>query len=76
VQSALAGLAGVEAVHDLHVWPMSTTENALTAHLVAPRVDRTDDLLASARALIHQRFGIHHATLQIETIDARDCEEC
>jgi cobalt-zinc-cadmium efflux system protein len=76
VQSALSALPGVKAVHDLHVWPMSTTENALTAHLVAPRADRTDYLLASARAMIHQRFGIHHSTLQIETIDASDCEEC
>jgi cobalt-zinc-cadmium efflux system protein len=76
VQSALAGLDGVEAVHDLHVWPMSTTENALTAHLFAPKAGRTDDLLAEARAMIDARFGIHHSTLQIETVDTSDCEEC
>ena len=45
---ALAGLDGVETVHDLHVWPLSTTETALTAHLVAPDVASTDDLLAGA----------------------------
>ncbi len=76
VQSALAGLGGVEAVHDLHVWPMSTTENALTAHLFAPKIGRADDLLAEARAMIDEKFGIHHSTLQIETVDTSDCEEC
>ena len=47
---ALAELDGVEAVHDLHVWPLSTTETALTAHIVAARADDPDELLASARA--------------------------
>lgn len=76
VQSALADLPGVEAVHDLHVWPMSTTENALTAHLFAPGASGTDDLLSTARAMIERRFAIHHSTLQIETVDTTDCEEC
>lgn len=76
VQSALADLPGVEAVHDLHVWPMSTTENALTAHLFAPRTASTDDLLSAARTMIERRFAIHHSTLQIETVDTTDCEEC
>ena len=76
VQAALEALPDVEAVHDLHVWPMSTTENALTAHLFAPRATRTDDVLASARSMIDGKFGIHHSTLQIETVDTSDCEEC
>ena len=66
VSAALAGLDGVEAVHDLHVWPLSTTETALTAHLVAPAVEVTDDLLRLAQAMLHDRFGIEHSTLQIE----------
>ena len=66
VSNALARLDGVEAVHDLHVWPLSTTETALTAHLVASSVESTDDLLRLAQAMLHDRFGIEHSTLQIE----------
>ena len=66
VSAALAGLDGVTAVHDLHVWPLSTTETALTAHLVAPTIEATDDLLRLAQATLHDRFGIEHSTLQIE----------
>ncbi len=66
VSAALAKLGGVEAVHDLHVWPLSTTETALTAHLIAPGVEATDDLLRLAQAMLHDRFGIEHSTLQIE----------
>jgi cobalt-zinc-cadmium efflux system protein len=66
VQVALGELPGVDTVHDLHVWPLSTTETALTAHLVAPGVAVTDDLLTDARIMLHDRFGIEHCTLQIE----------
>src|SRR4051812_7650025 len=66
VEAALGELAGVETVHDLHVWPLSTTETALTAHLVAPDVDSTDALLRSARRMLHDRFRIEHCTLQVE----------
>jgi cobalt-zinc-cadmium efflux system protein len=66
VHEALGELVGVETVHDLHVWPLSTTETALTAHLVAPEVTSTDALLQAARAMLHDRFQIEHCTLQIE----------
>ncbi|MFL6753183.1 MAG: cation diffusion facilitator family transporter [Sphingomicrobium sp.] len=66
VEARLARLAGVETVHDLHIWPLSTTETALTAHLVAPDVESTDDLLEAARTMLHDRFGIEHCTLQVE----------
>ncbi|MFL6829535.1 MAG: cation diffusion facilitator family transporter [Sphingomicrobium sp.] len=66
VEARLARLAGVETVHDLHIWPLSTTETALTAHLVAPDVESTDDLLEAARMMLHDRFGIEHCTLQVE----------
>jgi len=66
VDMELAALDGVETVHDLHVWPLSTTETALTAHLVAPDIGSTDDLLERARGMLHDRFGIEHCTLQIE----------
>src|SRR6476469_9997429 len=66
VEAALADLDGVEAVHDLHVWPLSTTETALTAHIVTLRADYPDALLASARVLLHDRFRIEHCTIQVE----------
>jgi len=66
VEAELADLEGVETVHDLHVWPLSTTETALTAHLVAPDVASTDALLQEARRMLHDRFRIEHCTLQIE----------
>jgi cobalt-zinc-cadmium efflux system protein len=66
VTKALAALPGVDTVHDLHIWPMSTTETALTAHLFAPGADLTDSLLQQARAMLHDRFAIEHCTLQIE----------
>ena len=71
VEYALATLGGVESVHDLHVWPLSTTETALTAHLVLP-AGSTDDLLQCARAMLHDRFGIEHCTLQIERVHLED----
>jgi cobalt-zinc-cadmium efflux system protein len=67
VHAYLAGLSGVTEVHDLHIWSMSTTEVALTAHLVRPQAGLDDDLLAAAAHELEHRFGIHHATLQIES---------
>ena len=66
VEAELAQLEGVETVHDLHVWPLSTTETALTAHLVAPDVESTDALLRDACRMLHDRFRIEHCTLQVE----------
>lgn len=66
VRELLAGLPGVAEVHDLHIWAMSTSENAMTAHLVMPGGHPGDDFLRSACGSLEQRFGIHHATLQIE----------
>jgi cobalt-zinc-cadmium efflux system protein len=69
VESYLASLPGVSEVHDLHIWAMSTTETALTVHLVRPRTEVDDQFLTdTAHALAH-RFSIHHATIQIETGD-------
>jgi cobalt-zinc-cadmium efflux system protein len=72
VEGALGELDGVETVHDLHIWPLSTTETALTAHLVAPDVGSTDALLKSARTMLHDRFAIEHCTLQIERSHLED----
>jgi cobalt-zinc-cadmium efflux system protein len=72
VEAELAELAGVETVHDLHIWPLSTTETALTAHLVAPHVASTDELVRAARKMLHDRFRIEHCTLQIERTHLED----
>jgi cobalt-zinc-cadmium efflux system protein len=66
VENYLASLPGVTAVHDLHIWGMSTTETALTAHLVRPE-GPADDLLHHASHEMEHRFGIVHVTLQMET---------
>jgi cobalt-zinc-cadmium efflux system protein len=75
VEAALATLEGVESVHDLHVWPLSTTETALTAHLIAPAAD-SDRLLGDARRLLHERFEIEHCTIQVERRDVAGCADC
>ena len=66
VRQWLEGLPGVAEVHDLHIWAMSTSENALTAHLVMPAGHPGDPFLRTACLGLDERFGIHHATLQIE----------
>jgi cobalt-zinc-cadmium efflux system protein len=65
VKAALAGLPDVTAMHDLHIWPMSTTETVLTAHLVLG-ADHGGDFLGDAATMLQDRFGIAHTTIQIE----------
>ncbi|MFL6590630.1 MAG: cation diffusion facilitator family transporter [Chthoniobacterales bacterium] len=72
VEEYLASLPGISRVHDLHVWGMSTTKSALTAHLVKPDCKLDDSLLASIQAELHDRFGIEHMTIQLEAGD-EDC---
>jgi cobalt-zinc-cadmium efflux system protein len=75
VMDYLRGLPGVSEVHDLHIWGMSTTETALTAHLVRPSNALDDSLLHRACADLKTRFRVHHATLQIESGEgAQPCE--
>ena len=73
VRALLAAQPGVTAVHDLHIWPMSTTENALTAHLVMPGGHPGDAALHALAEALEHRFGIDHATVQIELGEA-DCQ--
>jgi len=68
----LGGRAGVSQVHDLHIWPMSTTETALTAHLVMPGGHPGDAFLRDLTANLAGRFGIAHPTIQIETADGSE----
>ncbi|MGE5201874.1 MAG: cation diffusion facilitator family transporter [Acidobacteriota bacterium] len=69
VRAYLAGLPGVAGLHDLHIWPMSTTETALTCHLVMPAGHPGDAVLARVADELAHRFGIGHATLQVEIGD-------
>jgi len=74
VTSYLGSLPGVSDVHDVHIWGLSTTHAALTAHLVVPDGGNTDVLIATACRHLHDRFGIEHATVQIEQRHlAHDC---
>ena len=66
VLSYLADQRGVTDVHDLHIWALSTTSIALTAHLVVPNRESDESLLGSLTPMLKQRFRIDHATLQIE----------
>ena len=71
----LAELPGVTGQHDVHVWNLSATETALTAHLVrAEPGDR--DFFDQATKGLHERFGIAHATLQVETGAGEACPDC
>ena len=69
IHDYLLSLPGVSEVHDLHIWAMSTTEVALTAHLVRPGAGLDDQLLAEACRELNHHHGIGHATLQIEAGD-------
>jgi cobalt-zinc-cadmium efflux system protein len=76
VENYLANLEGVTAVHDLHIWAMSTTEVALTVHLVMEQGPRDDLFLHDVSDALRERFGIGHATTQIECGNcARDCPQ-
>lgn len=70
----LRGQEGVQTIHDLHVWPMSTTETALTVHLLVPSGYPGDAYTAQVAAGLKERFGIDHATIQIETDPTMPCE--
>lgn len=67
VETYLASVTGVTEVHDLHIWAMSTTETALTAHLVRPDAGWDDTLLADIAHELDHRFAIQHVTIQFET---------
>jgi cobalt-zinc-cadmium efflux system protein len=73
VRLYLESCNGVAAVHDLHIWPMSTTETALTAHLVFPGGHPGDGFLMRAASELKRRFGIGHTTLQIEIDEETAC---
>ena len=74
VRTWLGTLPGVVEVHDLHVWAIGTTDTALTAHLVRDNTDGDRGLLLGVQEGARQKFGIAHATVQLETSEAAgDC---
>lgn len=73
VRNYLEHCSGVVQIHDLHIWPMSTTEVALTCHLVIPAGAPGDAYLADVAQRLKRDFGIAHATLQIETDPSAPC---
>jgi cobalt-zinc-cadmium efflux system protein len=66
IGNAMAGTEGVRSVHDLHVWSLSATRSALSAHIVMDDITHWDAVLGRLRGLLHERFGIDHVTLQPE----------
>jgi cobalt-zinc-cadmium efflux system protein len=72
VRNYLEMLKGVTAVHDLHIWPLSTTRIALTVHLEMPGGSESDEFLHGVCEHLHQTFGIEHSTIQIEQ-NAKAC---
>lgn len=72
VQIFLGQQTGVSSVHDLHIWPLGTSEVALTAHLVMPGGHPGDHFLHETAEELHEHFGIGHVALQVET-DGASC---
>lgn len=72
VQERLDSLPGVKSAHHLHIWALSTTENALTVHLVKPDPEGDDQLINELSAILFREFNIQHATIQWE----RDNSQC
>jgi len=68
VHDCLAALPGVSHVHDLHIWAMSTSHFALTAHLIMPYGHADDAFLKNATEQLHNRFQITHVTIQIAKV--------
>jgi cobalt-zinc-cadmium efflux system protein len=66
IDSYLGQLEGVTDIHDLHIWGLSTTESALTVHLVMPNGHPGDAFMDEVVQTLEERYSVHHSTLQIE----------
>jgi len=73
VRVRLAGLPGVTGVHDLHVWTLTSDMESASAHLTVADAGSGHEVLILARRLLEDRYGIDHATIQIESADQSDC---
>jgi len=72
VEDAILATDGVANVHDLHVWTITSGRDALSAHVIHARSISQPDLLRELRAKLHDRFGVDHLTIQMETPDSED----
>lgn len=76
IEAALRRIPGVRALHDLHVWPLSTTVAAMTAHIEHDGIRENDELLADAQRVMAEKFQITHCTIQLENVGCRQrCED-
>jgi cobalt-zinc-cadmium efflux system protein len=73
VATTLATVPGVRDVHDLHVWTLTSGMDVASAHLTIDRADHLGEVLTGARRVLRDRFGIAHATLQVEPADSDGC---
>ncbi len=73
IRDYLASLENVAQIHDLHVWAMSTTEVALSVHLIISDDSWDNNFLSNLQQELHDRFGIAHATIQIERPNDTPC---
>jgi cobalt-zinc-cadmium efflux system protein len=64
VGRAIVSVSGVHSVHDLHLWQLSSREAALSAHVVLREPREWEETIGRVRALLAERFGVHHATLE------------
>jgi cobalt-zinc-cadmium efflux system protein len=77
VKRAILGVPEVCGVHDLHVWTITSGRESLSAHVVTRDGRPRRDLLPEIRQALHERFGIHHVTIQVEALDAEEtCQSC
>ena len=61
----------VDSIHDLHVWPLSTSEIALTVHIVVNNKEIDNDYIHNLQQYFHDKFGIDHSTIQVETSNSK-----
>ncbi|MGL4339696.1 MAG: cation diffusion facilitator family transporter, partial [Rhodoglobus sp.] len=75
VVAELECISGVDGIHDLHIWALTSGMNVATAHLVVTRPEDTRTVLAAAQDMLRTRHKIEHATLQIEAAPLQQCHE-
>jgi cobalt-zinc-cadmium efflux system protein len=75
IEQAMAAVPGVRAIHDLHVWTLTSGKDAMSAHVVTDEATPPPEVTRALHALVHERFGIEHATIQLETAPLRPADE-